>query len=208
MARYTGSVCRLCRREGEKLFLKGTKCVTDKCPLEHRNFPPGQHGRRRGKVTEYGIRLREKQKMKRIYGLMETQFKNYFYKASRMKGLTGENLIILLERRLDNTVYRMGFASSRREARQLVRHGHFRVNGRKVNIPSYLLRPNDVVEVKEKSKSLVRIKESLEVAEHRGTIPWVEVDPEKMKGVFKVVPRREDVPLPINESLIVELYSK
>ena len=208
MARYTGSVCRMCRREGEKLFLKGTKCATEKCPLEHRNFPPGQHGRRRGKVTEYGLRLREKQKMKRIYGLLETQFKNYFHKASRMKGLTGENLIILLERRLDNTVYRMGFASSRREARLLVRHGHFRVNGRKVNIPSYLLRPGDAVEVKEKSKSLVRIKESLEVSEHREAITWVDVDSEKMRGSFKHIPRREDVPLPINESLIVELYSK
>lgn len=208
MARYTGPVCRQCRREGIKLFLKGTKCLTDKCPLEHRNYPPGQHGQRRVKVTEYGVRLREKQKLRRLYGVLERQFRNYFYRATRMPGLTGENLVKLLERRLDNVVYRMGFASSRKEARQMVRHGHFMVNGRKVNIPSYLVKPGDVIEVRDKSKELVRIQESLELAEHRGTYPWLEVDAEAKRGVFKAVPQFEDIPLPVDVSLIVELYSK
>jgi len=208
LARYTGPVCRLCRREGMKLFLKGAKCLTDRCPLEVRNFPPGQHGQRRAKVTEYGVRLREKQKLRRMYGIMERQFKNYFYKAAKMPGVTGDNLIKLLERRLDNVVYRMGFASSRRDARQLVFHGHIMVNGKKVDIPSYLLKPGDVVEVREKSKNLLRIQEALELAEHRGEYPWLGVDKEAKKGVFKAIPEREDVPVPVDVRLIVELYSR
>jgi small subunit ribosomal protein S4 len=208
LARYTGAVCRLCRREGVKLFLKGAKCLTDKCPLEHRNYPPGQHGQRRVKVTEYGIRLREKQKLRRIYGIMERQFRSYFYRATRMPGLTGENLVKLLESRLDNVVYRLGFGSSRREARQLVLHGHFLVNGRKVNIPSYLLKPGDVIEVREKSKDLVRIQESLELAENRGLLPWLDLDVEAKRGVFRASPQFEDIPLQVDVSLIVELYSR
>ncbi len=208
MGRYTGSVCRLCRREGVKLFLKGSKCMTDKCPLEKRNYPPGQHGRRRVKLSEYGIRLREKQKLRRIYGVSESQFRKYFEIASRQKGLTGENLIKLLERRLDNVVYRMGFATSRRDARQLVAHGHIMVNGRKVDIPSYLVKPGDVIEVKEKSKNLERIKNAVEMAEFRGVPSWMEVDYENLKGVFKAVPERSEIQIPVNETLIVEFYSK
>jgi small subunit ribosomal protein S4 len=208
LARYTGPVCRQCRREGIKLFLKGIKCLTDKCPLEHRNYPPGQHGQRRVKVTEYGVRLREKQKLRRLYGVLERQFRNYFYRATRMPGLTGENLVKLLERRLDNVVHRMGFASSRKEGRQMVRHCHFMVNGRKVDIPSYLVKPGDVVEVRDRSKELVRIQESLELAEHRGAYSWLEVDAEAKRGVFKTVPQFEDIPLPVDVSLVVELYSK
>ncbi len=208
MGRYTGSVCRLCRREGVKLFLKGSKCMTDKCPLEKRNYPPGQHGRRRVKLSEYGIRLREKQKLRRIYGVSESQFRKYFEIASRQRGLTGENLIKLLERRLDNVVYRMGFATSRRDARQLVAHGHIMVNGRKVDIPSYLVKPGDVIEVKEKSKNLERIKNAVEMAEFRGVPSWMEVDYENLKGVFKAVPERSEIQIPVNETLIVEFYSK
>ncbi len=182
--------------------------MTDKCPLEKRNYPPGQHGRRRIKLSEYGIRLREKQKLRRIYGISENQFKRYFEIASRQKGLTGENLIKLLERRLDNVVYRMGFATSRRDARQLVVHGHVMVNGRKVDIPSYLVKPGDVIEIKEKSKNLERIKNAVEMAEFRGVPSWMEVDLENLRGVFKSIPERSEVQIPVNETLIVEFYSK
>ncbi len=182
--------------------------MTDKCPLEKRNYPPGQHGRRRVKLSEYGIRLREKQKLRRIYGVSESQFRKYFDIASRQKGLTGENLIKLLERRLDNVVYRMGFASSRRDARQLIAHGHVRVNGRKVDIPSYLVKPGDVIEIKEKSKNIERVKNAVEMAEFRGVPSWMEVDYENLKGVFKAIPERADVQIPVNETLIVEFYSK
>ena len=195
MARYTGPVCRLCRREDMKLFLKGDRCYTDKCGYERRAYPPGQHGQaRRKKPSDYREQLREKQKVKRIYGIAERQFRGYYYKASRMKGVTGENLIQLLERRLDNVVYRLGFASDHAEARQLVRHGHFKINGRKVNIPSYLVRANDLIEVGE--------------AERRGVPQWLELAKEAFQGRVKTLPAREDVTLPIREQLIVELYSK
>jgi len=208
MARYTGSLCRLCRREGMKLFLKGTRCYTEKCAFERRKYPPGQHGQNRAKLSDYGLQLREKQKVKRIYGIMEKQFKNYFEKATKMKGVTGENLLKLLERRLDNVVYRMGFAINRRQARQLVRHGFFLVNGRKVNIPSYLLKAGDVVEVKDAAKNHELIKENLALAEQRGFPVWTEVNIEEMKGKFVRVPEREEMQLPVHEQLIVEFYSK
>lgn len=208
MARYTGALCRLCRREGEKLFLKGSRCYTDKCAVEKRKYPPGQHGQNRGKLSDYGIQLREKQKVRRIYGVMENQFRIYFKKASRMKGATGQTLLQLLERRLDNVVYRMGFSTNRREARQLVKHGHFLVNGRKVDIPSYLLRPGDVVEVREASKQLQVISDSLSMAEHKGFPEWIELDMQNMKGKFVRIPSREEIQLPVHEQLIVEFYSK
>lgn len=208
MARYTGALCRLCRREGEKLFLKGSRCYTDKCAVEKRKYAPGQHGQSRGKLSDYGIQLREKQKVRRIYGVMEDQFRIYFKKASRMKGVTGEALLQLLERRLDNVVYRMGFSTNRREARQLVKHGHFLVNGGTVDIPSYLLRPGDVVEVREASRQLQVISDSLSIAEHKGFPEWIEVDMQNMKGKFVRIPSREEIQLPVHEQLIVELYSK
>jgi small subunit ribosomal protein S4 len=208
MARYTGALCRLCRREGEKLFFKGTRCYTDKCSVEKRKYPPGQHGQGKGKISDYGIQLREKQKVRRIYGLMEKQFRLYFKKASTMKGVTGEILLQLLERRLDNVVFRSGFAQNRREARQLVRHGHFIVNGRSVDIPSYLVRPGDVLEVKEDSRSLAALAESLTAAEHRGFPEWIEVEGQAMKARFVRVPARDEIQLPVQEQLIVELYSK
>jgi small subunit ribosomal protein S4 len=209
MARYIGPVCRLCRREDMKLFLKGERCYTDKCGYERRSYPPGQHGQaRRRKRSDYGEQLREKQKVKRIYGIAERQFRGYYFKASRMKGVTGDNLIQLLERRLDNVVYRMGFASDHAEARQLVRHGHFKVNGRRVNIPSYLVRNNDAVEVGEKSRAVGRIVEALGAVERRGVPRWIELDKDAFKGVVKSMPARDDVTLPIREQLIVELYSK
>jgi len=209
MARYIGPVCRLCRREDMKLFLKGERCYTDKCGYERRSYPPGQHGQaRRRKRSDYGEQLREKQKVKRIYGIAERQFRGYYYKASRMKGVTGDNLIQLLERRLDNVVYRMGFASDHAEARQLVRHGHFKINGRRVNIPSYLVRSNDAVEVTEKSRTVGRIVEALGAVERRGVPRWIELDKDAFKGVVKTMPARDDVTLPIREQLIVELYSK
>ncbi len=192
-----------------KLFLKGERCYTDKCGYERRSYPPGQHGQaRRRKRSDYGEQLREKQKVKRIYGIAERQFRGYYYKASRMKGVTGDNLIQLLERRLDNVVYRMGFASDHAEARQLVRHGHFKVNGRRVNIPSYLVRGNDAVEVGEKSRTVGRIVEALGAVERRGVPRWIELDKDAFKGVVKAMPARDDVTLPIREQLIVELYSK
>lgn len=208
MARYIGSKCRLCRREGEKLFLKGEKCYTSKCAIENRSFPPGQHGQRRSRLTDYGLQLREKQKLRRIYGVLEGQFRSYYKEADRRKGSTGENLLKLLEGRLDNVVYRMGFAASRTEARQLVRHNGVVVNGQKANIPSYQVSPNDSIAVSEKAKNQLRVKSALEFAQQRGLVDWVEVDPSKMQGLFKNVPERSDLPAEINESLVVELYSK
>lgn len=208
MARYIGSVCRLCRREGLKLFLKGERCYSDKCAVERRSYPPGQHGQGRTKVSEYGTQLREKQKVKRLYGLLEKQFRGTFAEADRQKGITGENLLRLLERRLDNMVYRMGFASSRNEARQLILHNHFLVNGKKVNIPSYVLKPGDVLQVRESSRTLIRIQESLEAVQRRGVPSWLELDKNNFKCVVKTLPVREELTLPIREQLIVELYSK
>jgi small subunit ribosomal protein S4 len=209
MARYTGSVCKLCRRERQKLFLKGQKCFTEKCPIENeRNFPPGQHGNsRRAKISEYGVQLREKQKIKRIYGLLETQFRNDFEKASRQKGRTGENLVKLLERRLDNVVYRLGFASSRKAARQLVRHRHIIVNDVLVDIPSYQVVPGDVIKIKEKSKKLDLIHNSLKRTKDN-QFAWLSVDKATLSGTFLQVPERSEVPLNANEQLVVELYSK
>lgn len=208
MARYTDSVCKLCRRERQKLFLKGQKCFTDKCPVEVRNYPPGQHGiSRRAKVSEYGIQLREKQKIKRLYGLLETQFRNCFEKANRTKGITGENLIKLLESRLDNVVYRIGFASSRKQARQLIRHRHITVNDRPVDIPSYILSAGDVIKIKEKSKRLDAIHSSLKRVKD-STYSWLSIDKASLSGTFLQVPDRVDVPLNANEQLVVELYSK
>ena len=208
MARYTGPVCRLCRREGTKLFLKGERCYTDKCGIERRSYSPGQHGQSRRKVTEYSAQLREKQKVKRMYGVMERQFRCYFHRAESGRGITGENLLLLLERRLDNMVYRMGFASSRAEARHLVRHGHFAVNNRTVTLPSYLVSSGDVVAVREKSKAVARLQEALELAQRRGWPAWLEMDREKLAGRVKELPTREDLTLPVNERLVVELYSK
>ncbi len=209
MARYTGPVCRLCRREGAKLFLKGDRCYTDKCSLERKERLPGEHGEvPRRRMSEYGLQLREKQKARRIYGIMEKQFRNYFEKAERKKGITGENLLRALECRLDNVVYRLGFAPSRRAARQLVRHGHFQVNGRKVNIPSYQVKPKDVVKVREKSRNLGVIHESLRAAERMGRVSWLRVDKAKLEGEVLDYPTRDQIPEAITEKLIVELYSK
>lgn len=208
MARYTDSVCKLCRRERQKLFLKGQKCYTDKCPIEQKNYPPGQHGlSRRAKVSEYGIQLREKQKIKRIYGLLETQFRNYFEKANKTKGITGENLIKILESRLDNVVFRLGFASSRNQARQLISHRHIIVNDGLVDIASYILSPGDVIKIKDKSKKLDMIHNSLKRVKD-STYSWLAVDKASLAGTFAQVPERADVPLNANEQLVVELYSK
>ncbi|MEW6271346.1 MAG: 30S ribosomal protein S4 [Thermodesulfobacteriota bacterium] len=208
MARNTDSVCRMCRREGMKLFLKGERCFTDKCAIERRNYPPGQHGQGRHKFSEYSVQLREKQKVKRIYGVFERQFRRYFSLAERAKGVTGEALLTTLERRLDNIVYRMSFANSRAEARQLVRHGHFSVNGRKVTIPSYLVNVGDKVTVRERSQKVTRIVEALELSQRRGVPDWLEVSREGFAGTVKALPQRADLTMPINERLIVELYSK
>ncbi|MHB8707406.1 MAG: 30S ribosomal protein S4 [Desulfuromonadales bacterium] len=209
MARYTGPVCRMCRRENMKLFLKGDRCFTDKCAVERRAYAPGQHGQGRIKVSDYGTQLREKQRVKRTYGLLENQFRAYFEKAERLKGVTGENLLVLLERRLDSMVYRMGFATSRSEARQLVRHSHFTVNGRKVNVASYLVRPGDVVELRDKSRQVARINEALDGVMRRGLPSWVEVDRSGFKGTVKTLPVRAEMTTPtFQEQLIVELYSK
>ena len=208
MARYTGPVCRLCRREGLKLFLKGERCYTDKCAIERRNYPPGEHGQARPKFSEYSVQLREKQKLRRIYGVLEGQFRRYFTMADRSRGVTGETLLQLLERRLDNIVYRVGFATSRSESRQLVRHGHFAVNGRKVNIPSFLVRVGDVVTVREGSRQVARITEAIVLAQRRGVPDWLEVTPEAFSGKIKTLPQRSDLTMPINEKLVVELYSK
>jgi len=208
VARYTGAVCRHCRREGLKLFLKGERCYTDKCAIERRNYPPGEHGQARPKFSEYSIQLREKQKLRRIYGVLERQFRRYFAMADRGRGVTGETLLQLLERRFDNIVYRLGFATSRAEARQLVRHGHFRVNGRKVDVPSYLVRPGDTITVRERSRQVARIREALELAQRRGVPEWLEVSAEAFAGNVKALPARADLTMPINEKLVVELYSK
>ncbi|MBC8178740.1 MAG: 30S ribosomal protein S4 [Deltaproteobacteria bacterium] len=209
MARYTDSSCKLCRRENLRLYLKGDRCYGDKCGFERRSYAPGQHGQRRGgKLSDYRIQLREKQKVKRIYGLLEKQFRGYYYRADKQKGITGTNLLILLESRLDNVVYRMGFAASRKQARQLVRHNHFLVNNRKVNIPSYQVRPGDEVGAKDKSKKVTQVVEAMETVVRRGVPDWVEVDKDKFKGTFKALPNREDLTMPIQEQLIIELYSK
>ena len=208
MARYTDSKCRLCRREGGKLFLKGEKCFTEKCPVDKRAYAPGQHGQQKSRLSDYGQQLREKQKLRRIYGVLERQFENYYQEAARHKGSTGEDLLKMLESRLDNVVYRMGFGVSRSEARQLVRHNAVLVNGKRVNIPSYQLRPNDLIEIAGPSREQLRIKASLEAAEQRGIPEWLDVDVKAMKGTFKSVPERGDMPSEINESLVVALYSK
>ena len=208
MARYTDPVCRLCRREGLKLFLKGDRCFKDKCAIERRAYAPGQHGRRRSKVLGYGLQLREKQKVKRIYGLLEKQFRLYFKRADQARGITGENLLRQLELRLDNVVYALGFAASRAQARQLVRHGHVEVNGRKLNIPSYQARKNDAIQVREKSRKNDQIRLAIETASGRGIPAWLELQPEQFRGMVRDLPKREDIRLPIQEQLIVELYSK
>ncbi|MBI1908706.1 MAG: 30S ribosomal protein S4 [Deltaproteobacteria bacterium] len=208
MARYLESACRLCRREGIKLFLKGGRCYTEKCAIERRAYAPGQHGQRRTKNSEYATQLREKQKMKRLYGLLERQFRHYFRRAERMRGISGENLLLLLERRLDNMVYRFGFASSRAEARQLINHGHFQVNGKKVDIASYLVDVGDKIQVKERSRSVVPIVQSMEAVERRGVPAWLQLDRENFIGVIQSFPAREELTMPMQEQLVVELYSK
>jgi small subunit ribosomal protein S4 len=208
MAKYVGSKCRQCRREGGKLYLKGEKCFTAKCPVENRPFPPGQHGQRRTRLSDYATQLREKQKLRRIYGVLERQFRNYYKQAARIKGSTGENLLQLLEGRLDNVVYRMGFSSSRSESRQLVRHNGISVNGTRVNVPSYQVKPNDVVSVNEKARSQIRVQSAIDLAQQRGIADWIDVDSKKMQGVYKASPERTELPADINEHLIVELYSK
>lgn len=209
MARYTGASCKLCRRERTKLFLKGTKCYTDKCPIESRNYPPGQHGvSKRQRLTDYAVQLREKQKVRKTYGVLEGQFRKYFQEASRKTGITGDNLVRLLERRLDNTVYRLGLAPSRKAARQLISHRHFTVNGRVVNIPSFLLRSGDSIQVREKSKKLEVIHDAMKRIKDNMILPWLSLDKANMKGVFVKEPERSDVPFNANEQLIVELYSK
>ena len=208
LARYSASVCRLCRRENLKLFLKGERCYTDKCAIERRNYPPGQHGQARPKFSAYSVQLREKQKVKRMYGLMENQFRRTFAHAERAKGITGEALLVLLERRLDNVAYRLGFASSRADARMLVRHGHILINGKRFTIPSYFVRAGDVVSVKEQSRQMGRIISALDGAQRRGVPEWAEIDREGFSGRIKILPTRSDITAPINEKLIVELYSK
>ena len=209
MARYTDPSCRLCRRERQKLFLKGTKCFTEKCPVERRGFPPGQHGQsRRSKVSPYGVQLREKQKVRRMYGLQETQFRNYFTKALKQPGRTGETLVKLLERRLDNVVYRLSLAPSRKAARQLITHGHFLVNSKSVDIPSFLVRAGDTVQVREKSRKLDLIHSSMKRMKDTSMLPWLSLDKATMSGTFLNIPERADVPLNADEQLIVELYSK
>ena len=209
MARYRGAVCRQCRREKLKLFLKGDRCYTDKCSFERRSFPPGQHGQARmRKVSDYAMQLREKQKVRRMYGMLEGQFKKYFVMAERAKGVTGENLLMYLERRLDNTLYRLGFASSRSQARQIVRHNHILINGKKVNIPSFLVSVSDEIVLHEKSRKIESINDSLEAMVRRGVPSWLELDKENYKGVVKTLPDRQEITMPIQEQLIVELYSK
>ena len=208
MARYIGSVCRLCRREGGKLYLKGERCYTDKCAVEKRAYPPGQHGQRRTRVSDYGLQLREKQKLRRIYGVMEKQFLDYYKEADRRKGSTGDNLLQLLEGRLDNVIYRMGFGSSRSESRQLLRHNSVLVNGKRLNIPSYQVRPNDEITVIDSAKEQIRVKAALEAAEQRGVADWLDVDFKAMKGVYRTAPDRGDLPSEIDESLVIALYSK
>lgn len=208
MARYIGPDCRQCRREGTKLYLKGDRCYSNKCAIDRRSYAPGQHGQGRKKASEYGIQLREKQKLRRIYGVLERQFELYFDKAERKAGITGENLLQILESRLDNIVYRMGFSSSRTQARQLVKHGHFIVNGHRVDIPSYICKPDDLIEVREKSRSTDLFKELASAAASRGSLAWLDVDYEAMKGRIMALPRREQIDVPVQEHMIVELYSR
>ncbi|WP_321494113.1 30S ribosomal protein S4 [uncultured Desulfobacter sp.] len=208
MARYRGSVCRQCRRENIKLFLKGDRCFSDKCSFDRRGFPPGEHGQKRAKQSDYGMQLREKQKVKRIYGVSEKQFRNAFKRADRQKGITGINLLTLLETRLDNTVFRLGFVNSRNQGRHFVRHNHFTVNGKKVNIPSYQVKKGDVIELCEKSRTIQAITDSLDAIVRRGIPQWLEINKDSFKGEIKGLPAREDISLPIQEQLIVELYSK
>ncbi|MDC6477094.1 30S ribosomal protein S4 [Methylophilaceae bacterium] len=209
MARNLDPKCRQCRREGEKLFLKAEKCFTEKCAIEKRNYPPGQHGQRRSsRLSDYGVQLREKQKLRRIYGVLEKQFRSYYAEADRKKGITGENLLQMLESRLDNVAYKMGLGGSRTEARQIVRHNSILVNGKRVNIPSYQIQPGDSISVADQSKDQLRIKSALEAADERGLPEWLEVDVKKLTGIFKNRPERDDLPSTINESLVVELYSK
>lgn len=209
MARYTDSVCRQCRRENMKLYLKGDRCYSDKCAFDRRGYPPGEHGERRGrKISDYGIQLREKQKVKRMYGLSEKQFRLFFERADRQKGITGTNLLVLLERRLDNVVFRLGFVNSRAQGRQLVRHNHFSVNGKKVNIPSYLVSIGDAVEVREKSRKITAISDSMEAVVRRGIPQWLDLEKDNHKGLIKAFPIREDLTMPMQEQLVVELYSK
>ncbi len=209
LANHMGSDCRICRRENVKIFLKGDRCYSDKCAFDRRSYPPGEHGERRGrKISDYGIQLREKQKIKRIYGLSEKQFHLFFERADRQKGITGANLLVALERRLDNVVYRLGFSSSRTQARQLVQHSHFLVNGKKVNIPSLLVRVGDVVEVRERSRKIQLIQDSLDAVVRRGVPQWLDLEKDNLKGVIKSLPVREDLTMPMQEQLVVELYSK
>jgi len=208
MARYVGSVCRLCRRENQKLFLKGDRCMTEKCAIERRGYPPGQHGQGRIKFSEYGVQLREKQKIKRIYGLLEGQFRSMFAKADRAKGITGNNLLVALEKRLDNVAYRAGFAGSRADARQLVRHGHVLVNGKRINIPSFQVGKGDVLEIHEKSRSSTRVAASLEGVKRREIPQWIELDANAFKARVRDLPSRDDITAPMQERLVVELYSK
>jgi small subunit ribosomal protein S4 len=209
LANYTGSDCRICRRENMKLFLKGDRCYSDKCAFDRRSYPPGEHGERRGrKTSDYGIQLREKQKIKRIYGLSEKQFHLFFERADRQKGITGTNLLVSLERRLDNVVYRLGFASSRSQARQLVQHSHFLVNGKKVNIPSFEVKVGDSVEVRERSRTMQLIQDSMDAVVRRGVPQWLDLEKENLKGMVKNLPVREDLTMPMQEQLVVELYSK
>lgn len=208
MSRYRGSVCRLCRRENMKLFLKGDRCFSDKCSFDRRGYPPGEHGQKRGKMSDYGTQLREKQKVRRIYGVSEQQFRIFFKEADRQKGVTGSNLLNLLERRLDNVVFRMGFVNSRNQGRHFVRHNHFTVNGKKANSPSLLIKNGDVVELKEKSRNIQAISDSLEAVVRRGMPQWIQLDKDNFKGAVTGMPAREDITLPIQEQLIVELYSK
>jgi small subunit ribosomal protein S4 len=208
LARYTDARCRQCRRERMALYLKGDRCYTDKCAIQRRNYPPGQHGQGRGKISDYGTQLREKQKVKRMYGVLEKQFRGYFERAERMRGITGTNLLVLLERRLDNVVYRLGFANSRTQARQLVRHNHVLVDGMRVNLPSFLVKVGQAVQVTEKSATSPLVRDALEAAARRGCPPWLELEKEAAKGRVSMFPTREDITMPIQEHLIVELYSK
>ncbi|MBP8975804.1 MAG: 30S ribosomal protein S4 [Bacteroidetes bacterium] len=209
MARYINANCKLCRRERQKLFLKGVKCLTEKCPMEKRNYPPGQHGQnRRMRISEYGLQLREKQKVRKMYGILEAQFRNYFERALSQPGRTGDALVKLLERRFDNVVYRLGFAPSRKAARQLILHRHFTVNNTIVDVPSYLLKPGDVIQVREKSKKLTLIHDSMKRVKDASMLPWLSIDKATMTGTFLNIPERADIPLNANEQLIVELYSK
>ena len=208
MAKYRGPVCRLCRREGVKLFLKGTRCMTEKCAVERRSYPPGQHGQGRQRLSDYSAQLREKQKLKRIYGLQEQQFRGIFGRAERKTGVTGEHLLKLLERRLDNVVYRLGFAASRKAARQLINHGHMLLNGRKADIPATVVKANDVVEVRERSRSLLPVQAALEAVDGRGMPNWLDLDRAAFKGTVRSLPAKEDIALPVNEQMVVELYSR